>query len=46
MKPADTKPSRSPSKAEKRTPSRAKPADQKIITGADLAAQLMEELDG
>ncbi|MEO9334876.1 helix-turn-helix transcriptional regulator [Pseudomonas guguanensis] len=46
MKPADTKPSRPPSKAEKRTPSRAKPADQKIITGADLAAQLMEELDG
>jgi transcriptional regulator with XRE-family HTH domain len=46
MRPADTKPSRSPSKAEKRTPSKAKPNDKNIITGADLAAQLLGELDG
>ena len=38
MKPADAKPPRAPSKA--------KPGDKKIITGADLAAQLMEEHDG
>ena len=46
LKPADAKSQRPPSNAGKRATAKAQPADKKIITGADLAAQLMGELDG
>ncbi|MDH4607449.1 helix-turn-helix transcriptional regulator [Pseudomonas sp. BN102] len=40
------RPATTPSKTIEQDPSKAKSARKKVVTGADLAAQLMEELNG